>query len=49
VSVTFRRGGRSYVVPDVAKDAELMEPVPWLQRKWLAFRPVPHGGRLCAW
>lgn len=47
--VSYWRDGRRYFVPDVAKDPVLMEPIPWLQRKLLRFRPVPIRGPLCTW
>ena len=32
------------------RDPELMAPVPWWQRKWLKFRPVPIAERReCSW
>jgi len=50
IFVSFRRGGELRTLANAETDPELMEPVPWWQRKWLKFRPVPISTRReCSW
>jgi hypothetical protein len=48
--VSYRRGGEVRELEAAERDPELMAPVPWWQRKWLKFRPVPIASeRECSW
>jgi hypothetical protein len=50
IALSYRRGGEVYALERAETDPELMRPVPWWQRKWLKFRPVPISAqRECAW
>jgi hypothetical protein len=50
IAVSYRRGSEVHALARAETDPELMEPVPWWQRKWLKFRPVPISTqRECAW
>jgi len=50
LAVSFRRGGEVRNLTAAEVDPELMAPVPWWQRKWLKFRPVPIAAqRECSW
>ena len=50
LAVSFRRGGEVRDLTAAEVDPELMAPVPWWQRKWLKFRPVPIAAkRECSW
>ena len=50
IALSFRRGGEVTSLARAESDPELMEPVPWWQRKWLKFRPVPISTqRECSW
>jgi hypothetical protein len=50
IAVSYRRGSQVHALVRAETDPELMEPVPWWQRKWLKFRPVPISTqRECAW
>lgn len=48
IALVFERGGRRRAVLRAELDPELMEPIPWLERKWLAFRPI-YATRGCRW
>ena len=43
VAVAYRRDGELHDLSRAADDPELVEPVPWWQRKLLLFRPVDAG------
>ena len=50
IVVSFRRGSELTTLARAETDPELMEPVPWWQRKWMKFRPVPIATqRECSW
>jgi hypothetical protein len=50
IAVSYRRGSQVHALTRAETDPELMQPVPWWQRKWLKFRPVPISTqRECAW
>jgi len=50
IAVSFRRGAEVRNLTAAEADRELMAPVPWWQRKWLKFRPVPVAAqRECSW
>jgi hypothetical protein len=50
IAVAFRRGTTARRLERAEADPELMAPIPWWQRKWLKFRPVPISTqRECAW
>jgi len=50
IFVSYRRGSEVKTLTHAETDPELMEPVPWWQRKWLKFRPVPiTTQRECSW
>ncbi len=50
IAVSYRRGSQLHALARAETDPELMEPVPWWQRKWLKFRPVPISTqRECSW
>ena len=50
IALSYRRGDQVYVLERAETDPELMQPVPWWERKWLKFRPVPISAqRECAW
>jgi hypothetical protein len=50
IAVSFRRGGEVRSLAAAERDPELMAPIPWWQRKWLKFRPVPIAAqRECSW
>jgi hypothetical protein len=50
IAVSYRRGGEPTTLAAAERDPELMAPVPWWQRKWLRFRPVPIAERReCSW
>jgi hypothetical protein len=50
IAVSYRRGSEVHALARAETDPELMQPVPWWQRKWLKFRPVPISTqRECAW
>jgi hypothetical protein len=50
IVVSFRRGDEVVSLTAAERDPELMAPVPWWQRKWLKFRPVPIAAqRECSW
>lgn len=50
IAVSYRRGSQVHALARAETDPELMEPVPWWQRKWLKFRPVPISTqRECGW
>jgi hypothetical protein len=50
IFVSYRRGDQVWTLERAETDPELMKPVPWWQRKWLEFRPVPiTTQRECSW
>jgi len=50
IAVSYRRGDQVTTLARAETDPELMKPVPWWQRKWLKFRPVPiTTQRECSW
>jgi hypothetical protein len=50
IFVSYRRGSEVITLARAETDPELMQPVPWWQRKWLKFRPVSiTTQRECSW
>jgi hypothetical protein len=50
IAVSYRRGSEVRTLARAEQDPELMQAVPWWQRKWLKFRPVPiTTQRECSW
>ena len=50
IAVSYRRGSEVHTLTHAETDPELMQPIPWWQRKWLKFRPVPIATqRRCSW
>jgi len=51
VSISYERGGRRQLVDDAFVDPELMQPMPFWERKLMAFRAVDDDEResTCRW
>ena len=50
-TVVFERNGERQVVQDAYADAEIMRPMPWLERKLFSYRVVDPDGMpaRCRW
>ncbi|MFP8874172.1 MAG: HTTM domain-containing protein [Myxococcota bacterium] len=49
IAIRFLRSGRRYDLGSAELNPELTAPHSWLDRKWLAFRPVPGERPPCSW